>query len=231
MRLSRRSSRRSVARAGPLGSRRIAVATVQGRAYYRFCSALRALDIGFDAILPSQIQRYDGSAVLTTAAEAPREARAAVILDEQMPSHPTVVHGTLVRELGCGFGSAHLVMGVDPGTRPGLSVWYHGREIESSTHASPESLVSHMIEVMAGLRATAKKVKIGDGDRGAASDIARRLRLKYCSDFDLEFVDERGTSPRTKNHNRRGKRDRASARSIAGRDAPAVHLLPPSLTG
>lgn len=231
MRLSRRSSRRSAGRGGPLGSHRIAVATVEGRAYYRFCSALRAMDLGFETILPSQIPDYDGSAVLTTADEAPRGARIAVILDDQAALHPTVMHGKLVRELGCGFGAPHLVMGVDPGTRPGLSVWYHGREIESSTHASAESLVSHMIEVMAGLRATSKKVKIGDGNRRAAASIARQLRQRYCSDFDLHFVDERGTSPRMKNCNRGGKRDMASARSIAGRDAPAVRLLPPSLTG
>lgn len=209
----------------------MAVATTQGRAYYRFCSALREMNVGFDAILPSQIPGYGGSAVLTTAAEAPREPHVPVILDEQMGSHPTVIHGTLVREIGFGFGAPHLVMGVDPGIRPGLSVWYHGREIESSIHASPESLVSHMTEVMAGLRASSKKVKIGDGDKEAASRIARLLRLRYCSDFDLQFVDERGTSPRTKNHNRRGKRDMDSARSIAGRDAPTVHLPAPSLAG
>lgn len=207
------------------------MATVQGRAYYRFCSALRLMGLRFDSILPSQIPGYGGSAVLTTAAEAPKEARVRVILDDEFSTHPTVLRGTLVRELGCGFGAPHLVMGVDPGKRPGLSVWYHGREIESSTHSSAGALVSHMIEIMAGLRASAKKVKIGDGDRGPARAIAAQLRRTYCSDFDLQMVDERGTSLRVKNCNQRGRRDMFSARFIAGRDAPAVHLLPPSLTG
>lgn len=189
------------------------------------------MNLGFDSILPSQIPSYGGSAALTTAAEAPRESRVRVILDDEFVTHPTVLRGTLVRELGCGFGAPHLVMGVDPGKRPGLSVWYHGREIESSTHSSPGALVSHVIEVMAGLRASAKKVKIGDGDMGTARAIASQLRSTYCSGFDLQMVDEHGTSPRVKNCNQRGKRDMFSARFIAGRSAPAVHVVPPSLTG
>lgn len=206
------------------------MATARGRAYYRFCSALRSLDLRFDSILPSQIPGYRGSAVLTTAGEAPAQSRVPVILYDEFP-HPTVMCGTLVRELGCGYGAPHLVMGVDPGKRPGLSVWYHGREIESSAHASAEALVSHMIEIMSGLRASSKKVKIGDGDARGGRRIAEQLRRTYCSDFDLQMVDERGTSPRAKNCNRRGRRDMVSAKFIAGRSAPAVHLLPPSLTG
>ena len=230
--LSRQSSRHSAPAPSvdPLGSRRIVVATTQGRAYYRFCSALRSMGLRFESVLPSRVPRR-ASAVLTTAAEAPRESPVPVILDDELGRHPTVLRGMLVRELGCGFGAPHLVMGVDPGKRPGLSVWYHGREIESSTQPSPGALVSHMIEIMSGLRASAKKVKIGDGDSSAARRIAAQLRLTYCSDFDLQVVDERGTSPRVKNCNRRGARDMVSARFIAGRSAPAVHLLPPSLTG
>lgn len=231
--LSRQSSRHSVPAPSvdPLGFRRIVVATTQGRAYYRFCSALRSMGLRFESVLPSQVSDCGASAVLTTAAEAPRESSIPIILDDELGRHPTVLRGMLVRELGCGFGAPHLVMGVDPGKRPGLSVWYHGREIESSTQPSLGALVSHMIEIMSGLRASAKKVKIGDGDSSAARTIAAKLRLTYCSDFDLEVVDERCTSLRAKSYNRRGARDRVSARFIAGRSAPAIHLLPPSLTG
>ena len=88
-----------------------------------------------------------------------------------------------------------LILGVDPGQRIGLSVFYYGKEIGSSFHSSVEELVFHIIQVLGGLRAKRKIVKIGNGDM----KITTMLNLNFCSSFELEFVDEQKTTLKIKN--------------------------------
>ena len=67
---------------------------------------------------------------------------------------------------------------------------------------------------------------------GIAKQIVGALNLKFCSSFELEFVDEKKTSPKIKNYNRRGKRDMLSARYISQREGDRRHsILPLSMTG
>ncbi len=145
--------------------------------------------------------------------------------------HPTVIRGLMIQKLNLGFEEEELVIGVDPGQRTGLSIFYYGREIESSFHSSVEDLVMHIIRILSGLRAKRKIVKIGDGNMTIAKQIGNVLNLKFCSSFELEFVDERKTSLKIKNFNQRGKRDMLSARYISQRDGYRHSILPLSITG
>jgi len=215
----------------PLNRIRIGVATAYGRPYFRFSSALRQLGLRFDSIVPEDIPRYAGNVVFTTSEESPQSCGARLIREEVFDQHPTVTRGLLVRTLDNRFGEPDLVLGVDPGKRLGLSVSYYGREIESSIFPSVERLVAHMIEVLGGLRAERKIVKVGNGRMRTAREIGTMLNLRYCSDFELHLVDERRTTMKTKNHNQGGRRDMLSARFISRRDGPARHVLPLSMTG
>jgi hypothetical protein len=91
-------------------------------------------------------------------------------------------------------------------------------------------LVLHIIRIFAGLNAKRKIVKIGNGDKKLAEKIANMLNLKYCSDFEIQFVDEHKTSLKIKNYNQRGKRDMLSARSITQREGSKFLVLPLSRT-
>ncbi len=124
-----------------------------------------------------------------------------------------------------------LILGVDPGQRIGLSIFYYGKEIESSFHSSVEELVFHIIQVLGGLRAKRKIVKIGNGNMRIAKQIATMLNLNFCSSFELEFVDEQKTSLKIKNFNQRGKRDMLSAKYISQREGYRHFILPLSMTG
>ena len=124
-----------------------------------------------------------------------------------------------------------LILGVDPGQRIGLSIFYYGKEIESSFHSSVEELVFHIIRVLGGLRAKRKIVKIGNGNMKIAKQIATMLNLNFCSSFELEFVDEQKTSLKIKNFNQRGKRDMLSAKYISQREGYRHFILPLSKTG
>ncbi len=124
-----------------------------------------------------------------------------------------------------------LVFGVDPGQRIGLSVFYYEKEIECSFYSSIEELVFHIIEILGGLKAKRKIIKIGNGNMKIAKQIVSSLNLNFCSSFELEFVDEQKTSLKIKNFNQRGKRDMLSAKYISQRDGYRHSILPLSMTG
>jgi hypothetical protein len=123
------------------------------------------------------------------------------------------------------------VIGIDPGHRIGLSVYYYGKEIERSIYTSIDNLVLHVTTILAELKANKKIVKIGNGNMNLAKEIINLLNLRYCSDFALEFVDERKTSLKIKNFNQRGKRDMMSAKYISQREGYRHLILPLSRIG
>ena len=137
----------------------------------------------------------------------------------------------MIQKLNISFEEDDLILGVDPGQRNGLSIFFHGKEIGSSYHSSVEELVFHIIEILGSLRAKRKIVKIGNGNMKVAKQIVSMLNLKFCSSFELEFVDEQKTSLKIKNFNQRGKRDMLSAKYISQRDGQRYSILPLSITG
>jgi hypothetical protein len=137
----------------------------------------------------------------------------------------------MMQRLNPNFEEEDLILGIDPGQRIGLSIFYYGKEIESSFHSSVEELVFHIIQVLGGLRAKRKIVKIGNGNMKIAKQIVTVLNLNFCSSFELEFVDEQKTSLKIKNFNQRGKRDMLSAKYISQREGYRHFILPLSMTG
>lgn len=215
---------------------RIGVATARGRPYYHLSSLLKGLGMRFDSILPAEIPRYGGHLLLTTADECPGPAckKPSLYFEDLLGHPPAIVCGLIIRKLGLYHDAAdELVLGIDPGQRIGLSVLYCGWEIESSIHSSIGGLVYHVICVLGRLQAGRKLVRIGDGDMNTTNKIVRELNLRFCSSFELEVIDERNTSFKIKNFNRRGRRDILSARRILRREGHRTHsrILPFSMTG
>ncbi len=189
------------------------------------------MNLQYDSILPKEISRYTGNLIFTTKKEAPTDSSKPMLQEEIFDKHPTVIRGWILQKLDMVFEEDELILGVDPGSRIGLSVYYFGKEIESSLYSSVENLVSHIITLLAGLRSKRKIVKIGNGDMKIAREIGTMLNLKFCSSFELEFVDERKTSLKIKNFNQRGKRDMLSAKYITQREGYRHFVLPLSITG
>ena len=188
------------------------------------------MNLSFDSILPKDIQNYSGHLVLTTRQETPTECEKPILHEDILDQHPTVIRGLIIQKLDLGYNQ-DLIVGVDPGKRIGLSIFYFGREIESSFYYSVEEIVLHIIQILSGLRAKHKIVKIGDGNMNMAKEIGTMLNLKFCSYFELEFVDERKTTFKIKNFNQRGKRDMLSAKYISQREGHRHSILPLSITG
>ena len=182
-------------------------------------------------MLPKEIPHYNGNLILTTKREAPKNCDKPMLHEDIFEQHITVIRAKMLQILGSGYQDDELIIGIDPGQQIGLSVSYSGREIESSHHYSIEKLITHVITILSGLRAKKKIVKIGNGNVKFAREIGHMLNLKFCSSFELEFIDEWKTSPKIKNHNQRGKRDRLSAKFISQREGCRYKILPLSRTG
>lgn len=215
----------------PLNNLRIGIATTYGKPYFRFVNSLKELDIQYDSFLPQDIPKYTGNVIFTTRNEAPKETSIPMLFEEIFDKHSTIITGLILQKLQLNFEREDLVIGVDPGSRIGLSIFYYGIEIESSLHSSINGLVSHIITILAELKAKRKIVKIGNGNMLIAKEIGTMLNLKFCSSFELEFVDEHKTSLKIKNYNQRGKRDRLSAKYISQRQGYRHFVLPLSMTG
>ena len=166
-----------------------------------------------------------------TSSEAPSDIKIHVLYEDILDLEPTVIKGLIMQKLSIAHYSDELLIGIDPGKRMGLSIYYYGREIENSLHISVEDLISHLVKILAGLHAKKKIVKIGNGNMKLARKITTLLNLRYCSDFELEFVDESKTSVKIKNYNQRGKRDMLSAKYISRREGHRHFVLPLSRIG
>ena len=192
---------------------------------------MKSLKLGYDSLIPEQIDAYRGDIVLTTFSEMPKSSKIPALYEDILDLEPTVIEGLIMQKLDSVHYSDELLIGIDPGKRIGLSIYYYGREVEHSLHISIEDLVSHLVRILAGLRAKKKIIKIGNGNMKMAKKITNLLNLRYCSDFEIEFVDEQRTTVKTKNYNQRGKRDMQSAKYITKREGPRHIVLPLSRIG
>ena len=166
-----------------------------------------------------------------TSSETPKDIKIQALYEDILDLEPTVIKGLIMQKLDIVHYPDELLIGIDPGKRIGLSIYYYGREIENSLHTSEEDLIFHLVRILAGLHAKKKIVKIGNGNMKLAKKIINLLNLKYCSDFELEFVNESKTTVKIKNHNQRGKRDMLSAKYISRRDGRRRFILPLSRIG
>ncbi|MGI0018588.1 MAG: hypothetical protein ACREA1_07750 [Nitrosotalea sp.] len=181
--------------------------------------------------MPEEITSSDRRLILTTMSESSRIPTRLVLLDDEFNYHPTVIRAKIVEKLQSGINDNSLVIGIDPGNRIGLSVFYYEKEIESSIYTATDDLISHIVQILVGINAQRKVVKVGNGNMNIALHIVNSLNLRFCSHFELEFVDERKTSLKIKNHNKRGERDKISARYITQREGYRHLILPLSRIG
>jgi hypothetical protein len=189
------------------------------------------MKLSFDSILPEEILNCPDYFIFTTRKEAPKKYDKLLLHEDILELPPIVIRGMMMQKLNLDFDEETLILGIDPGQRIGLSIFYYGIEIGSSFHSSIDELVSYIIGILGGLRAKRKIIKIGNGNMKIAKQIATMLNLNFCSSFELEFVDEHKTSLKIKNFNQRGKRDMLSAKYISQREGFRQSILPLSITG
>lgn len=196
------------------------VATVQGKPYYNIISALKLMDLQFDSLSPEEAATSNARVIITTRDEAGIvNKKDAVMLDTELQKYPAVVKARILRSIIGEHIDDQLTIGMDPGSRIGISAIYLHKEILSIVESSPRGAVEQVSAMLGGIESRKKMVKIGDGNIVMAKQIARTLKMKFGENITVEIVDEHGTSlPQNTDANRRGARDRSSARTIAFRN-------------
>jgi hypothetical protein len=200
---------------------KIAVATVSGKAYYLIVDVLKAKNVPFLSLKPTEPIPVEVKVVITT------EKERHVISHEKVLAYDEVTEPeALVNEaLRIVQGKEHyekLTIGIDPGETFGLAVLADGKIIETANCSSIKETLEKVENILRNLEKNLPStitVKIGDGVPSYKERLLHALDEKLPHNVVLESVSEAGTSRYSSEiKHRRIYRDIISAQRIAGRN-------------
>ena len=182
------------------------------------------MNVKYDSMSPEEASLSGSKVIITTQdeAEAFVGRNKTVLLDTELEKYPAIAKAKILKGMA-GATDNQLTIGIDPGTRIGISVIYLHEEIASMLESSPRGAVEQVAALVGGISSRKKVVRIGDGNITMAREMAWALKKRFGDLVQVEIVDEHGTS-RNADANRRGLRDRSSARTIAFREGRSFAL-------
>lgn len=182
------------------------------------------MELQFDSLSPEEAAVSNAKVIITTQDEAIIvNKKGAVMFDTELAKYPAIAKAKILRSIVGDRADDQLTIGIDPGSRIGISAIYLHQEIASTVESSPQDAVDQVSVMLGGIESHKKVVKIGDGNISMARHIAHTLKTKFRDHVSIEIVDEHGTS-QNPDANRRGARDRSSARTIAFRSGKSFTL-------
>ena len=163
--------------------------------------------------LPSAV-----AAVLTSPEEVSviRHPRVLAVVDD---SDRTALLAAVRHALALGGSADELIVGIDPGPRPGYAVLAAGLPIAEGNIETPEAVGRFGSLLRRRFPGHPIRYRVGRGDPVARDRIVTALAPLHRP---VELIDERGTTPKGKRHSR----DAKAARAIAGGTGPVVHGEP-----
>lgn len=174
----------------------LGVLTRDFRLYHDLISYLKGRDIpfqslSFDAAVPPEV-----GVVLTSSGEAPTIDFPVTVPVEEVPD--AVAKAQLLLRGKMAF--REIVIGIDPGPRPGAAILGDGEIIDTRTGSSPEAVLEICLSVLGSYTCETFRVRIGHGDPTNRNRIINVLTRQGLL---VEIVDEKGTTRRD------GRRDEA----------------------
>jgi hypothetical protein len=186
------------------------------------------MELQFDSLSPEEAAVSNARVIITTQDEAGIvNKKGIVMIDTELEKYPAIAKAKILRSIvGERVIDDQLIIGIDPGSRIGISAIYLHHEISSAViESSLQDAINHVAAILGGIESRKKVVKIGDGNISMAMQIAHKLKMKFKDSVSIEIVDEHGTSlPQYADSNRRGIRDKSSARVIAFRSGKSFTL-------
>ncbi len=195
---------------------KVAVATVEGKAYFLIVNELREQNIPFLSLVPGEPVPAEVKVVLTTEKEKPliNHNKILVFTSENELDNLTIA----VKKILQGKETYEkIIIGVDPGGVFGLAVVADGKIIERANCFTIQEVINEVKKISKSLNfsLTNVLVKIGNGVP-AYKQLLEALDEALPSEVALEVVGEAGTN-RPVNRHSRGIRHISSAIRIAGR--------------
>jgi hypothetical protein len=188
--------------------RSVALVTRDPALYGELAGLLRERGWPSVSLLPGQRIPARVAVVLTSAEEADQIVHHRVLTVAVDGDRRTL--GAAVEHALEAVGSDdELVVGIDPGPRPGYAILAGERCLAEGILDTPESVGMFAIHLRHRFPSRHVIFRVGCGDPPARNRIVNALLSQHRS---IELVDEQGTTPR----GHRRPRDAAAARSIAG---------------
>jgi hypothetical protein len=203
---------------------KVAIATVQGKAYFLIVNKLKEKQIPFISLVPGEIVSSEVKAVITTEQEKDRIRHERILVYDGETELDGLTN-ELIKILQGKEAYERIVVGVDPGEVFGLAVIADGKVNETENCFSVQEVLKKTKNIIKNVdfSSTAVTIKIGSGVQ-KYKKLIKVFNRALPPAVVLQVVSEAGTN-RSLNHNkhRRGLRDIASAIRIAGR---AGHVYP-----
>ena len=196
----------------------VAVATVQGKAYFLIVNALRERNMVFLSLIPGEPVPTEVKVVITTEKEKHLINHEKVLVYDS-ETEPENVVKEAVKILQGKESYEKIVIGIDPGEVFGLAVIADGKVSETENCFSTQEVLDKIKNIIKNVdaSATAVSVKIGNGVP-AYKRLLEALDSALPPAVILEAVSEAGTNRNiNEKKHRRGLRDIVSAIRIAGR--------------
>jgi len=197
---------------------KVAVATVQGKAYFLIVNKLKERNIPFISLVPGETVPTEVKAVITTDKEKHRINHEKILVYDS-ETEPDSVINEVMKILQGKEAYEKIVVGVDPGEVFGLAVIADGKVNETGNCFSIQEVLNKIRNILKNVdvSSTVVSIKIGSGVP-AHKELLEALDAALPPEMVLEVVSEAGTNrPLNDNKHRRGLRDIASAIRIAGR--------------
>ena len=203
---------------GSLPIRSVAIATRNPALYADLVAWLREVRVPSISVWPGDRLPSAVAAVLTSPEEVSviRHPRVLAVVDD---SDRTALLAAVRHALALGGSADELIVGIDPGPRPGYAVLAAGLPIAEGNIETPEAVGRFGSLLRRRFPGHPIRYRVGRGDPVARDRIVTALAPLHRP---VELIDERGTTPKGKRHSR----DAKAARAIAGGTGPVVHGEP-----
>ncbi len=169
----------------------ICVATADSRAYYLILSRLRETSLRFASLTPSEVAKHGCDLVITTKMES-KLFEGKVVAIEDLDDNPLVMKGQILSRLS-GGDDRILLIGIDPGSRIGLAIYYGDSKLAGLIFNSIDDLRRLLARMVKAVPNGGVIVRIGSGSPELSKMIVS-MSIKEFSDARIEIVDEKGTS-------------------------------------
>lgn len=200
-------------------NQKVTVATLNAKSYYKIINTLKLLHLNYEELSPVEALNSYSKIIITSKEESSIFKKRNIIMDSELNDNPVIIKAKILRKMIKYHTHDQLTIGIDPGNRIGISIFYLYGEIESVVLSTVESALNFIVTILSEINAKKKIVRIGNGNIKMAKDIAFLIKSNFKDLVHIEIVNEYGTSSiQNSESNRRILKDKSSARIIAFRN-------------
>lgn len=199
----------------PAPPRPLAVATRDFAVFHDLVAVLREKGLAYHTVEPDRSLPPRVRVVITTTAELHLVQPHAEAVDARIVifTDPARTVNEAVQALAGKHTFSRVVVGIDPGEKPGVAVIGDGILVATARASSPEATATEVERALGSVQASAYVVRIGHGAPTQRDRILRAIAWLARTGVRIEIVDESRSTPLT--YRTPAERDTTAAAAIA----------------